>query len=94
LFDFLFLNYFYQFFYQRLLINLLAYLRVYIKLKKNASIEEILIKRPTILDVNLDAELEKLLKEIHYLRMEPLSVDLADLLKGKFSRIKDENELM
>jgi hypothetical protein len=44
-------------------------------------------------EVNLDFELEKLLKEIHYLQMPPLSIDLTDVLKDKFNQLKDENRL-
>ena len=52
-----------------------------------------LTKRPNAIDVNLDADLEKLLKEIHYLQMPPLNIDLADILKDRFSQLKDENKL-
>jgi hypothetical protein len=61
--------------------------------KKNSSIEDILVKRPNIVEVNLDYELEKLLKEIHYLNMPPLSINLTHILKDKFSQLKDENKL-
>ena len=50
-------------------------------------------KRPTSLEVNLDFELEKLLKEIHYLSMEPFNLDLKSLLKDKFNEINDQNKL-
>ncbi len=62
-------------------------------LKKNSSLEDILTKRPNAIEVNLDFELEKLLKEIHYLQMSPLSIDLSDVLKDKFNQLKDENKL-
>lgn len=61
--------------------------------KKNTSIDEILSKRPNSLEVNLDFELEKLLKEIHYLTKPPFNMDLNGLLKDKFSQLKDENKL-
>ena len=50
-------------------------------------------KRPISIEVYLDFELEKLLKEIHYLKMEPLKIDLTDILKNKFNNLKDENLL-
>ena len=52
-----------------------------------------LSKRPNSIEVNLDFELEKFLKEIHYLQMAPLNIDLRDILKDKFNNIKDENQL-
>jgi hypothetical protein len=60
---------------------------------KNLSIEDMLSRRPASIEVNLDFELEKFLKEIHYLQMPPLNVDLKDILKEKFNNIKDENQL-
>ena len=60
---------------------------------KNISIEDMLSRRPSSIEVNLDFELEKFLKEIHYLQMPPLSIDMKDLLKEKFNNIKDENLL-
>ena len=50
-------------------------------------------KRPISIEVYLDLELEKLLKEIHYLRMEPLKIDLTSILRNKFHNLKDENLL-
>ena len=60
---------------------------------KNLSIEDMLSRRPTQIEVNLDFELEKFLKEIHYLQMAPLNIDLNYILKEKFNNIKDENQL-
>ena len=51
-------------------------------------------KRPSLIEVNLDFELEKILKEIRYLRAAPLNVDLTDILKVKFNNIKDEKQLI
>ena len=50
-------------------------------------------KRPTSIEVYLDLELEKLLKEIHYLKMKPLKIDLTRILRNKFHNLKDENLL-
>lgn len=50
-------------------------------------------KRPVSIEVYLDFELEKLLKEIHYLKMEPLKLDLTLVLENKFNNLKDENLL-
>lgn len=52
-----------------------------------------LSKRPNCLEVNLDFELEKLLKEIHYMTKAPFNMDLTNLLKNKFKELKDENKL-
>lgn len=52
-----------------------------------------MIKRPSSIEVNFDFELEKLLKEIHYLQMPPFNLDLTDILKDKFSQLKDENKI-
>ena len=60
---------------------------------KNISLDEILNKRPISIEVNLSYELEKLLKEIHYLKADPLNIDLTNVLKDKFSHLKDENLL-
>ena len=30
---------------------------------------------------------------MHYLQMTPLSIDLSEILKDKFSKLKDENQL-
>ena len=62
-------------------------------LKKNSSIDEIAAKRPSSLEVNLDFELERFLKELHYLKQAPFNMDLTNLLKERFSKIKDENKL-
>jgi hypothetical protein len=66
---------------------------IYLKKKKNASIDDMLSKRPNCLEVNLDFELEKLLKEIHYMTKAPFNMDLTNLLKNKFKELKDENKL-
>jgi len=50
-------------------------------------------KRPLAIEVNLSFELEKLLKEIHYLKSPPLSIDLTTILRDKFSNLRDENLL-
>ena len=50
-------------------------------------------KRPVSIEIYLDFELEKLLKEIHYLKLEPLKMDLTNILKNKFNNLKDENLL-
>jgi len=57
------------------------------------SIEDILSRRPSAIDVNLDFELEKLLKEIHYLKMRPFNIDISNVLKDKFKNIRDEGQL-
>lgn len=41
----------------------------------------------------MDYDLERLLKEIHYLQSDPLNIDLSNVLKDKFSQLKDENKL-
>ena len=61
---------------------------------KNVSIEDMISKRPSLIEVNLDFELEKILKEIRYLRTTPLNIDLTNILKDKFNNIKDEKQLM
>lgn len=61
--------------------------------QKNASIEDINVKRPSCLEVNLDFELEKFLKELHYLRKAPFNMDINSLLRDKFSEINDEHKL-
>jgi hypothetical protein len=60
---------------------------------KNISVEDLLSSRPNAIEVNLDADLEKLLKEIHHLKMPPLNIDLIEILKNKFVDLKDENLL-
>lgn len=52
-----------------------------------------MVKRPRAIDVNFDFELEKLLKEIHYLKMPPFNMNLTEVLKDKFSQLKDENKM-
>ena len=50
-------------------------------------------KRPIAIEVNLSFELEKLLKEIHYLKANPLKVDVTNILLNKFNNLKNENLL-
>lgn len=57
------------------------------------SSDDVLVKRPFAIEVNLSFELEKLLKEVHYLKSDPLRIDLTHILKDKFNNLKDENLL-
>lgn len=60
---------------------------------KNISDCETISKRPITIEANLSFELEKLLKEVHYLKSDPLNVDLTSILQDKFNNLKDENLL-
>lgn len=55
--------------------------------------DDLISKRPIAIEVNLSFELEKLLKEIHYLKANPLKVDLTNILQNKFNNLKNENLL-
>lgn len=61
--------------------------------QKNVTIDEYFSKRPTSIEVNLDFNLERLLKEIHYMRMQPLNIDLHNILNETFINLKDNYQL-
>lgn len=55
--------------------------------------DEYFIKRPSAVEINLDFELERFLKEMHYLRMPPLNIELDNVNKEMLLNLKDDYKL-
>jgi hypothetical protein len=50
-------------------------------------------KRPAIIEVNLDFELEKLLKEIHYIYFQLPNNELPIEMKDMFKKLREKNKI-